>query len=228
MVGFPRPKWCSPLIAAIKSGPDADKGDKDNLEKISKLQNRALRTINFEGPRAESNNLYAGNKILKLEDFIKLNNCLFIHDHIHKNLPECFENYFLTLNSLYFERTKNAKLGCIFVPFKNSTKYGLNSITHQSLLTWNKITKELKTDLSKMSRHDLKSLLVRYFLSKYGGNNVANIIINNNRNRDRNRNRNQDRNNINNARAEKSETTDSPHALQMGKAVPGAVPIPLC
>ena len=210
-------------------------GDKDNLEKISKLQNRALRTINFEGPRAESNNLYAGNKILKLEDLIKLNNCLFIHDHIHKNLPECFENYFLTLNSLYFERTKNAKLGCIFVPFKNSTKYGLNSITHQSLLTWNKITKELKTDLSKMSRHDLKSLLVRYFLSKYGGNNVANIIINNNnnnnnnnnRNRDRNRNRHHDRNNINNARADNPRRQVRHVPSRWGEAVPGAVPIPL-
>ena len=208
-------------------------GDKDNLEKICKLQNRALRTINFEGPRAESNNLYAGNKILKLEDFIKLNNCLFIHDHIHKNLPECFENYFLTLNSLYFERTKNAKLGCIFVPFKNSTKYGLNSITHQSLLTWNKITKELKTDLSKMSRHDLKSLLVRYFLSKYGGNNVANIIINNNnnnnnnRNRDRNRKRNHDRNNINNARADNPRRQVRHVPSRWGEAVPGAVPIPL-
>ena len=126
--------------------------------------------------------------------------------------------------------TKNAKLGCIFVPFKNSTKYGLNSITHQSLLTWNKITKELKTDLSKMSRHDLKSLLVRYFLSKYGGNNVANIIINNNnnnRNRDRNRNRNQDRNNINNARADNPRRQVRHVPSRWGEAVPGAVPIPL-
>ena len=52
--------------------------------------------------------LFAQTKILKIEDLIKLNNCMFIHDHLHDALPKCFENYYLKLNSMYFERTKNA------------------------------------------------------------------------------------------------------------------------
>ena len=46
-------------------------GDKENLDKIVKLQNRALRTINFQGPRTETLPLYASNEILKLEDLIQ-------------------------------------------------------------------------------------------------------------------------------------------------------------
>ena len=49
-----------------------------HLDKIFKLQNRALRIINFADFRANSNPLYANNKILKLQDFIKLQNCLLI------------------------------------------------------------------------------------------------------------------------------------------------------
>ena len=61
-------------------------GDKENLDKIVTLQNRAQRTINFQGPRTETLPLYASNEILKLEDLIKLNNCLFIHDYLHDKI----------------------------------------------------------------------------------------------------------------------------------------------
>ena len=124
-------------------------GNKENLLKIERLQNRALRTINFKGPRTEAQPLYADNKILQLKDLIKLNNCLFIHDYLHDLLPDCFQGYYLPLNTIYDLGTKNSKLGCLFVPFKNTTKYGINSITHQSILTWNSVSKLLNTDLAK-------------------------------------------------------------------------------
>ena len=72
---------------------------------------------------------------------------------------------------MYFERTKGAKLDCLFMPYKKSTKYGLNSITQQSILTWNSICKSVKTDLSKKSRHELKSYLTSHFLSHYDDDN---------------------------------------------------------
>ena len=43
-----------------------------HLERIFKLQNRALRIINFEERHADSNPLYIDNKILKLQDFVRL------------------------------------------------------------------------------------------------------------------------------------------------------------
>ena len=65
-----------------------------HTEKIFKLQNRAMRIINFSDFRAEADPLYKDNKILKLDDYIKMQNCLFVHDFLHKNLPECFDDYF--------------------------------------------------------------------------------------------------------------------------------------
>ena len=170
--------------------------DSENVQKIVKLQNRAIRTINFKGPRSETTQLYAENKILKLLDFIRLCHCLFIHDYLHDMLPKCFENYYLQLNSMYFERTKNAKVGCLFVPYKKSTKYGLNSITLQSILTWNNMCKITKTDLSKKSRHELKSLLTSYFISQYADKKEDNNQ--NNRNNHQNNHQNNQNNNENN------------------------------
>ena len=175
-------------------------GDQGNIQKIIKLQNKAIRTINFKGPGTETDKLYSDSKVLKVEDFIKLCHCLFIHDYLNDMLPKCFEDYYLQLNSMYFERTKNAKLGCLFVPFRKSTKYGLNSITLQSILTWNSICKTLKTDLSKKSRYELKSIITTYFLSRYAGNdyNQHNQNQNSNQNNNQQHNINNHNNNNNN------------------------------
>ena len=50
-----------------------------HVNKIFKLQNKALRIINFQAYDANPDALYRGNEILKLEDFIKLQNCLLVH-----------------------------------------------------------------------------------------------------------------------------------------------------
>ena len=143
-------------------------GHNAHINKIYKLQNRALRIINFEGFRADSNPLYVNNGILKLNDYIKMQNCLFVYDYLNNMLPKIFEDYYFKLNYLYFNiQTRNAKLCCLFSPSKNTTKYGLNSITQQSIYTWNSITKNLGKDLSSFSRYQLKDLLIQHYMSKY-------------------------------------------------------------
>lgn len=139
-----------------------------HIDKISRLQNRALRIINFEDFHANSNPLYIATNILKLRDQIRLQNCLFVHDYLNELLPACFDDYYFKLNYLYFNvQTRNSNLGCIFLPSKKTTKYGLNSITQKSISTWNHISKTLKTDLSSIPRHKLKSFLTQYFLNQY-------------------------------------------------------------
>ena len=138
------------------------------VEKIYKLQNKALRIINFADYRADVNPLYINNNILKLQDHIKLQNCLFVHDYLNGALPHCFRDYYFKTNYIYFTvQTRSSNLGCLFAPCKNSTTYGLNSITQKSIRTWNAITKETKTDLSGLSRHRIKSFLTKYLTEKY-------------------------------------------------------------
>ena len=107
-----------------------------HTEKIFKLQNRAMRIISFADFRAEENPLYAKNSVLKLEDQIKLQNCLFVFDFLCKRLPECFDNYFKKLDEIYSEEisTINSELGCLFTPYMSTVKYGLQSITIDSAL----------------------------------------------------------------------------------------------
>ena len=138
------------------------------VEKIYKLQNKALRIINFSNFHADVNPLYINNSTLKLQDYTKLQNCLFVHDYLNGKLPHCFKDYYFKLNYIYFNvKTRNSTLGCLFVPSKNTTIYGLNSITQNSIRTWNALTKEMKTDLAGLSRHNAKSLITNYFIGKY-------------------------------------------------------------
>ena len=86
-----------------------------------------MRIISFADFRAEENPLYAKNSVLKLEDQIKLQNCLFVFDFLQKRLPECFDNYFKKLDEIYSEEitTINSELGCLFTPFMSTVKYGI-------------------------------------------------------------------------------------------------------
>lgn len=135
---------------------------------ICKLQNRALRTINFADMNANPNPLYKNNNILKINDQVKVKNVLFIYDFLHNYLPICFHNEFLQLENVYTSvKTRNSSLGCLLVPRKRSTKYGLFSIFQQSILCWNSTTKLFKCNLAHLSRINLKSRLNQHFLHLY-------------------------------------------------------------
>ena len=109
-------------------------GTQETRKQMDTLQNRALRIINFKGPGTETSSLYFKHKILRFEDLIKLNNCLFIHDYLHDCLPKCFDDYYFKLNKIYpIQETRNAKIGCLFVPAsavknKPPKRYGLDML----------------------------------------------------------------------------------------------------
>ena len=100
------------------------------VNKIIKLQNRALRIINVAARDADPNPLDQRNKILQLEDNIKLQNCLLVYDFINNALSSCFQNYYFRQNHMNYNiQTRNSTLGCLFVPCKRTTTYGLKSIS---------------------------------------------------------------------------------------------------
>ena len=85
---------------------------------------------------------------------------------------------------MYPFETRNSKLGCLFQPSKKTTTYGLKSISHQSIITWNQMTKHYKTDLSSLSLYDLKNKLTDTFMTQYdpGYQRTKMNNVNNNRN----------------------------------------------
>ena len=137
------------------------------MDMICKLQNRALRIINFENFQAQSSPLYKASKIMKIQDLVSYQNILHIHDYLNNKLPHCFHGYFLKLDNIYNIQTRNAELGCLFIPSKNTTNYGLKSITQQCILSWNNISKQLNTNLLRLKRNKLKTILNQHFLDQY-------------------------------------------------------------
>ena len=140
------------------------------VNKIFTLQKSALRLISFSDFRAHSNPLFRENRILKLKDQITLENCLMIHDYLNNRLPSSFENYFNTTKHLYNcdLRTRNSEAGCVFIPFVNTTKYGLNSIKRKAIIAWNHLARLfIGINMSKLSRNNLKIKIRNILLETY-------------------------------------------------------------
>ena len=139
-------------------------GNNPYLRKIEKAQNKAVRIIQFKEYNSPSKPLYISSGILKFNDQIKLENCLFVYDFLKNNLPDCFEDFFHKLSSVYVHHeTRRSALGALFVPLTNTTKYGINSITYKSVQCWNHVTGLLKSDLTQLTRKNVKNKLVEYF-----------------------------------------------------------------
>ena len=143
-------------------------GQEKNLDMITKIQNRALRILNFRDFHADSSPLFRNENLLKLTDIVKIKNILFIHDYLNKSLPICFENDFHKLENIYTSiRTRNTALGCLFVPKRRTTTYGLSCIAQKSINTWNSFTKLYNCNLALLPKVKLKNKLKEHFLDQY-------------------------------------------------------------
>ena len=139
-----------------------------HIKKICKLQNRALRIINFEDFHADPNPLFKRCNILKVQDMVKIENVLHVYDYINDSLPKCFQDDFSQLRDVYSTvQTRNSNLGCLYIPGRKTSRYGLFSISHQCINDWNTFTRQFKTKLNQLSRNMLKSLLKQHFINSY-------------------------------------------------------------
>ena len=68
------------------------------IDKISLLQRKAIRIMTFSDARVHSDPLFKELKILKSNDNIFLQKCIFVHDYFHGKLPTSFNNIFNKVN----------------------------------------------------------------------------------------------------------------------------------
>ena len=62
--------------------------------------------------KAHSEPIFKELKVLKFQDMVRVQNCLFVHDFLNGNLPNSFENTFSKVESTH----KNVEL--IFPPYE--------------------------------------------------------------------------------------------------------------
>ena len=97
---------------------------------MEKLQNKALRIINFKPLRYSVNSLYNKCEILKFGDSNKLS-----------NLPTTMCAGITLLDSKHSQITRNQKGNQVNIPTVRTKTNGANSIKSKSVNTWNDLNK---------------------------------------------------------------------------------------
>ena len=118
---------------------------------VKRTQNKALQIISFRDRTEPLDPLYANHKILKLQNIITLNNCLFIYDQLCDNLPNAFSNYFKLPKNQRRHNTRGSNQFTLNVPRVNTETYGSNFVKIKAIKDWVKTTKKINFTLISFS-----------------------------------------------------------------------------
>ena len=133
------------------------------INKIFRIQKRAIRLISFSRYKAHSSPLFHKLGILKVFDLIAIFRFQFVHDWIHKRLPTAFDNMFLHESSKHYNLRRNDDK--VSLPFRRLTKWGTNTLRYQGAIIHNSLVDlNLHNTTSKLV---IKNKLKSIYLSSY-------------------------------------------------------------
>ena len=93
------------------------------------MPSKAIKIISFKRQQDQVNPLYQITKILKLDGYISLMNCLLAFDQTNNNLPLSFHNFFKHQNDTHDYCTRGSTQGHLVPPqIKTTTWFKLNQI----------------------------------------------------------------------------------------------------
>ena len=135
-------------------------------KKLQILQNKALRAINFKPSRASSSPLFKNCKILKLADYVNLQNFLYAHDSLKNNLPSSLTGQLRLVDSIH--NTRSEKYYQLNRPTKRTILYGSKSIKSRSVDVWNFINcLSHEEKLHEKSRQVCKEIVTKFLIDRY-------------------------------------------------------------
>ena len=138
------------------------------IGRIIKIQNKALRAINFANYNDSVDPLYRESNILKFTDNVKVLNFLHVLDSLKNKLPNTLSKTFMPVQEVHLYNTRGVSQRKIAVPRANTHTYGIMSITYQSLQFWNFIVNKFPQEkLFEQSKPKCKTFLKKYFLDTY-------------------------------------------------------------
>ena len=138
-----------------------------HIKRILKLQDRAIRIINFANFREPTPKLYKKSGILKFKDNIALNNYIFVHDSLNRRLPTALLDKFVYLNKSHQHNTRNSANHCVKLPKSRTLGYGTDSITSQSAKAWNFLQSNCSDNMHLFSRNKCKKIIRKFYLDSY-------------------------------------------------------------
>ena len=137
------------------------------FDKTKEHQDKALRIINFLPNTARVSEIYKTSKILKLSDYISLQNTLLAKNCFEKQLSQPLLNLFKKPTEQHNHSTRSASKNFAFVEEANSKSYGIDSIRYQGIFIWNKLQNNIASDLTELSRMKVKSTIIKHFSKSY-------------------------------------------------------------
>ena len=109
------------------------------LEKITKLQKKAIRAITFSNFTAHTKPLLKDLKILNVKDLLYQQTASMMWDLENNLLPPSLSSYFVKTNQIHNHNTRQVSSGKYFIKKTLTTQYGINSFQVQGALVLNKL-----------------------------------------------------------------------------------------
>ena len=138
--------------------------------KLIKLQNKALKLINFQSSDSQTGPLYQENKVLKIADFINYKNALFVRNTLKRENPQVFHEMFIMLNQNSSYNTRGATYHFFDIPQVKTTHFGQYSVKFQASQTWNKPQRIQNFNLLNYAPSEFKKTLFQAYLTKNSNN----------------------------------------------------------
>ena len=137
-----------------------------HIKRIIKLNDKAIRIINFANYRDDPSQYYKKSNILKFQDFIMLNNFLHIHDHFNNRLPSSLLDKYEFIHKNHNHETRISNAYCIKLPISRTIEFGVHSQSGQASRQWNRLQIILK-NLNKLPRNSCKETIHKYIIDTY-------------------------------------------------------------
>jgi hypothetical protein len=134
------------------------------LNKIQRLQNRAIKTLFNLDFYTPTKNLLFDFKLLSVKDLYKQTISEFVFKQRLQLLPTLFQNYFSTNDKHVPRSTRQSKLLKIY---KIKTQQAIHSIRYAGPKIWNELTKELDINCTKLSPQMFKTIVKSNFINRY-------------------------------------------------------------
>ena len=146
-------------------------GKSDNVDKIAKLQKRAIRTISFSRPIAHTEPLFKTFNLLKFNDIYTLKLMKFFYEFSNDSLPAYFALYKTLIQPL---TTRYPLKRLIYETFKVRHEYARICIKYQLLDFLNKLSETNSEFLDTILKNvhlqpfiDYSRLITNYLVSLY-------------------------------------------------------------
>ena len=113
------------------------------MNKIQALQGKAIRIANFRANNYDVGELCKNDKIHRISDYIKLLNYLFVRDALTNSSISLLQNYFIKSENLHqYNTIRHVKQHSVILTQWYTDFYGVKSVQHQAVTTWNKLQNE--------------------------------------------------------------------------------------